>query len=444
MAENFVKQQPFSLEAEQSVLGSILIDPELFKEVATLLTAQDFYITEHAEIYDAMKELFLGQDRKIDVVTVIDTLVSRGIYSDRDSRNYIKTICDTVPSAANIKDYANIVKNKSILRRLIGASSEISEAAYSEKESVNAILDMAEQKIYDIAEVNQRSGLIHIKDVIAGTFTYLHLLSTNSGDVSGTKTGFSSLDNVLVGLGKGDLVLVGARPGMGKTSFVLNIATNVAKSSTKAVCVFSLEMSAEQMALRMLSSEALVQSVNLRSGNIRDDWDKLGAAASTLSQTNIYLDESANITVTEMKAKLRRMKNLGLVVVDYLQLMHSDVKTDNRTTEVAEISRGLKIMAKELGVPVICCSQLSRATEARKDKIPSLADLRESGSIEQDADIVLFLYRPDYYEQDQEHQNRAQVIVAKNRHGSTETVEMAWDGQYTRFYSIETNLGDGG
>lgn len=444
MAEDFIKKQPFSLEAEQSVLGSVLIDPELFKEVATVLTADDFYLSNHREIYSAMKDLFLAQDRRIDVVTVIDMLVQRGIYTDQESRNYIKTVCDTVPSSSNIKDYANIVKNKSILRKLIEASGDISDAAYSERDSVTAILDMAEQKIYDIAEVNQRSGLVHIKDVIAGTFQYLQLLSTNSAEVSGTKTGFGSLDNVLVGLGKGDLVLVGARPGMGKTSFCLNVATNVAKASPKAVCVFSLEMSAEQMALRMLSSEALVQSVNLRSGNIRDDWDKLGVAASTLSQTNIYLDESANITVTEMKAKLRRMKNLGLVVIDYLQLMHSDIRTDNRVQEVAEISRGLKIMAKELNVPVICCSQLSRATEGRKDKIPSLSDLRESGSIEQDADIVLFLFRPDYYDQDQQHQNRAQVIVAKNRHGSTETVEMAWDGQYTRFYSIETNLSEGG
>lgn len=439
MTSDLHKQLPYSLEAEQSVLGAILIDPEKFKDIATILKADDFYIKEHGEMYDAMRLLFLQEQRTIDLVTLIDMLVQKGVYDEKSSRQYIKTICEIVPSSANIKDYASIVKNKSILRQLIGAADDISESAFGEQDSVSAILDMAEQKIYDIAEINEQKGFVHIKDILSLTMNRLNLLAKDPDSSSGTKTGFKSLDNVLIGMGKGDLILIGARPGMGKTAFATNIAINVAEQTNKTVCIFSLEMSNEQIVLRMLSSESGVSNSIMRSGkfNGEDDWKRLGIAAGKLAGLNIYIDDTANITTTAMKAKLRRMRGVGLVVIDYMQLMHTDTKIDNRVQEVSEISRAMKIMAKELNVPVICLSQLSRATEGRKDKQPALSDLRESGSIEQDADVVMFIFRDDYYDKNPEQQNRAQIIVAKNRHGSVETVEVAWDGQHTKFYSID-------
>lgn len=436
MADEFNRQLPFSLEAEQSVLGSILIDPECFNEIATVIKAEDFYIEKHTQIYLAMQTLYL-QNRSIDIVTLIDTLVSRGIYEREESVAYIKTIAETVPSAANVKDYATIVKNKSLLRELIGACEEITESAYSAQDDVSFIIDSAEQKIFDIAQNKETKGFSHIRDVLVANYDNLKMLTTNRAEALGVPTGFSDVDRVLVGLGKSDLVLIGARPGMGKTSFAMNIATKVAQSTKKAVCVFSLEMSSEQLVSRILSSEALIDSYKLRSGTLEDeDWIKLAEVSSMLSECDIYIDDTTGITVTGMKAKLRRIENLGLVVIDYLQLMQSDRRIDNRVQEVAEISRNLKILAKELKVPVICCAQLSRSPESRTDKRPMLSDLRDSGAIEQDADIVMFLFRDDYYKDDPEKQNVAEVIVAKNRHGSTDKIEIGWFGQYTKFATL--------
>ncbi len=443
MSEDIGRKLPFSLEAEQSVLGSVLVDPECFREIAVILKGDDFYKQIHKDIYGAMQNMFLQQDKNIDTVTLIEELIKTSTLEEDEMKQYIKLLAQVVPSSHNACDYARIVKNKKILRSLIGAAEEIEDAAYGEADEVTHILDMAEQKIFDIADVNEQKGFVHIKDAILLTYDRINRMQTDRDDVLGVKTQFGELDNVLVGLGKGDLVLVGARPGMGKTSFTMNIATNVALKSKKTVCVFSLEMSDEQLVSRMLSSEAMVNSYHMRSGTLEeDDWTKLAKAAARLSETNIYIDDTTNITITEMKAKLRRMKNLGLVIIDYLQLMKSDKHIENRVNEVGDISRNLKIMAKELAVPVICCAQLSRGPESRPDKTPMLSDLRDSGAIEQDADIVLFLYRPEYYKESTDKQDLAQIIVAKNRHGSTGKVEMGWNGQFTKFISLEKNLSE--
>lgn len=440
MAENaYGRKLPFSLEAEQSVLGSILIDPECFNLVAGILKSEDFYVSEHTQIYLAMQKMYM-ENRDIDIVTLIDTLVHQGVYDETNSKSYIKLIADVVPSAANVSDYAQIVKDKSLLRSLISASDEISELAYSAEDDVRHIIGTAEQKIFSIAQGNEQRGFTHIRDVLVQTYEHLHELQTNREQTIGTPTGFGDLDKMLVGLGKSDLVIVGARPGMGKTSFALNIASNVARSTKKAVCIFSLEMSAQQLVARMLSSEALVDSHSIRSGELtREDWDKLAYASSSLSECDIYIDDTTGITATGMKSKLRRVKNLGLVVIDYLQLMQSDRKIENRVQEVSDISRNLKILAKELQVPLVCCAQLSRNPESRgssqKASLPMLSDLRDSGAIEQDADIIMFLSR-DYYQTDPEKQNVADIIVAKNRHGSTGKVEMGWFGQFTKFTSL--------
>ena len=439
-SSELIRKMPVSLEAEQSVLGSILIDPECFPEIASMLKSDDFYLESHAAIYLAMQDLFL-QSRTIDVVTLIDALVKNGVYGTGDEgRKYIKIIAEIVPSAANVKDYAKIVRDKNILRRLIGVCSEISDTAYSEQDDVTHLLDSAEQAIFAIAENNETKGFTHIREAILANYEHIKLLNTDKAAAAGQPTGFSDLDKVLVGMGPGDLILVGARPGMGKTSFTMNVATKVAQYSKKAVCVFSLEMSAEQLASRMLSSEALVDSYALRSGNLsNDDWEKLARASSMLSECEILIDDTAGMTVTGMKAKLRRVKNLGLVVIDYLQLMQSDRRIDSRVNEVAEISRNLKLLAKDLRVPIITCAQLSRGPESRTDKRPMLSDLRDSGAIEQDADVVMFLYRDEYYDAADKKdgiQNTAEIIVAKNRHGSTANVKMGWFGAFTKFTSL--------
>ena len=445
MNEELNRKLPFSLLAEQSLLGGILVDPQSINEVADLIKADDFYITEHKQIYLAATELFMT-NREIDVVTLIDTLVQKGIYDKSGGEDYIKTIVEVVPTSLNLKDYAKIVKEKSALRQLISVCGEINESAYSEQESASGIIELAESKIFAIAQGRDTKNFRHIRDVLGSVYNNLHELSTNPEAAHGTPTGFSGLDRVLVGMGSSDLILVGARPGMGKTSFALNIATNVAQSTKKKVCVFSLEMSAEQLVSRILSSEALVDSHELRSGKLSSDsWEKIADASSRLAGCDILIDDTSGLTVTEMKAKLRRVDNLGLVIVDYLQLMQSDRKIDNRVQEVAEISRALKIMAKELSVPIICCAQLSRGPESRTDKKPMLSDLRDSGAIEQDADVVMFLYRNEYYKTDgapgdNNAANIAEVIIAKNRHGSTGTVKMGWIGQYTKFRTIADNI----
>lgn len=437
------KKMPYSLDAEQSVLGSIIIDPECFDDVAQIVKEDDFYLEIHREIYSAMLEFKL-HSKPLDVITLVNSLVSNGVYEDEAAaRSYIKLLVDIIPSSTNVKDYAKIVFDKSVLRRLIDAADAIQKDAYSEGDKVENIVDVAEQRIFEIASNNEKRDFVHIKDVIVETYNRLSELQNDEGEEKlGLKTGYSDLDKVVVGFGKGDLVIVGARPGVGKTSFCLNLATNIAKKSGKSVCIFSLEMSNEQLVSRIIASEALVDSNKLRTGKLETrDWENIANAASQLSETNIYIDDTTNVSITAMKAKLRRIKNLGLVVVDYLQLMESEKgrKDGSRVNEIAEISRGLKIMAKELNVPVITCSQLSRGTEKEKERKPMLSDLRDSGSIEQDADMVIFLSR-DYYGNDPDKANLVDVIVAKNRHGGLGTVQMSWLGQYTKFSSLEENM----
>ena len=450
MAEDIIRKLPFSAIAEQSLLGSILIDPQCINLVADTISSDDFYLEEHRQIYLAMHGLFVTNSQ-IDIVTLIDELVKKGIYSKSGGEDYIKVIAETVPNALNVRDYAKIVKDKSILRQLIAMCGDISDAAYSEQDEVSGIIESAQSKLYSITQGRETKNFRHIREVLTDVYAHLNDLRTNPESSAGTSTGFRSLDRVLAGMGNSDLVIVGARPGMGKTSFCLNIGTNVAKQTKKAVAIFSLEMSAEQLVSRVISSEALIDSYALRTGELKpEEWGHIAQAASALSGCDILIDDTPGISVTKMKAKLRRVENLGLVVIDYLQLMQSDKKIDNRTQEVSEISRSLKILAKELNVPVICCSQLSRGTEANTNKRPMISHLRESGSIEQDADVIIFLYRDEYYKNAEggdsvapdTEQNVAEIIVAKNRHGSTDTVKVGWTGRYTKFRELanEDNL----
>ena len=442
MNEELVRKLPFSLIAEQSLLGSILVDPESLNEIAEILSPNDFYLSEHTQIYTAMRDLFLI-NKEIDVVTLIDMLVTKGIYSKSGGEDYIRSLYRSVPNALNIQDYAKIVKEKSLLRKLIDVCSEISEKAYSEEGNAGELVDYAESLVFDIAQGRDTKSFRHIKDVIQSVYKNLHDMNTEGESAHGTKTGFSGIDNVLAGMGNSDLILVGARPGMGKTSFALNIATNVALQTKKKVCIFSLEMSAEQLVNRVISSEAMVDSYALRTGKLDPkQWEDIAMATTKLADCDILIDDTSGISVTGMTGKLRRVQDLGLVVIDYLGLMQSDKKSDNRVQEVSDISRNLKIMAKELNVPIICCAQLSRGPESRTDKRPMLSDLRDSGAIEQDADTVIFLYRNEYYDTDasQEEGNIAEVIIAKNRHGSTGTVKVGWIGRFTKFRTIATDM----
>ncbi len=439
MSEDLVRKLPFSMMAEQSLLGCILIDPECFNTIAGTVKSTDFYIKEHEQIFLAMQKLY-SENNEIDAVTLVDTLVRLGVYEKSGGEDYIRHLGDVVPGSMNVKDYAKIVRDKSVLRRLIEVCGDISDTAYSEQESVSHIIENAENQIFDIAQGRDTKNFVHVRDVLLQVYEHLNLLITDKEATQGTPTGFTGLDRVLAGLGKSDLVILGARPGMGKTSFALNVATNVARNTKKTVCIFSLEMSAEQLVTRIVSSEAMIDSYKLRTGELSaEDWKTMAHTSGWLSKCDILIDDTPGITATEMKAKLRRVKNLGMVVIDYLSLMTGEAHQDNRVQEVSAISRSLKLMAKEFNVPVICCAQLSRGAEGRTDKRPMLSDLRESGAIEQDADIVLFLYRDEYYKRDEENADAAstaEVIIAKNRHGSTTNVKMGWIGKFTKFRNV--------
>ena len=438
MNDDLGRKMPFSLEAEQAVLGSILIDPACMDRLAGIISRDDFYMTEHAEIYSAMQSMYMTS-KNIDVVTLINELVMLGTYDEAGGREYLKLVAEAVPTSANATDYAQIIRDKAILRQLIEAGESITEAAYIGDDTVGNLVEYAESQVFRIAEGRENKNFVHIRDALVQVYAHLKDLKENPDASRGMPTGYTKLDNVIVGMGNADLVLIGARPGMGKTSFAMNIATAAAEKTGKVVCVFNLEMSADQLANRMLSSEAQIDSFKLRSGQLEpEDWEAIAYASNRLSEMDILIDDTPGITVTGMKSKLRRVKNLGLVVIDYLQLMQGDSHNENRVQEVADISRGLKLLAKELGVPVICCAQLSRGPENRPDKRPMLSDLRDSGAIEQDADIVLFLYRDEYYKDETPEQSVAEVIVAKNRHGSLEKVKLGWIGRFTKF----TNLAD--
>ncbi|MDO5560124.1 MAG: replicative DNA helicase [Oscillospiraceae bacterium] len=430
---------PHSIEAEQTVLGSILIDSAVLTTVLEKLKPESFYTKQHQQLFGIMVRMF-SSGSKSDIITVLNDALKENIFeSAAEGRNYLASLMNTVPSVSNIEDYCNIVNEKYYARSLAITAQQILNDVSAGSYDAQTLLDSAEQKIYDIRQGKDVKGLTHINDVIYEAYDRLSKITgPDKEKYLGAKTGFTYLDTITTGLNKSDLILIAARPGMGKTSFALNIASNVARRSGKDVAVFSLEMSKEQLATRLLSTEALVDSNKLRSGRLdQNDWVRLASSADVLCHLTLYLDDTAAITVQQMKAKLRRMKNIGLVVIDYLQLMTTTLKTDNRVAIISEITRQLKIMAKELDVPIILLSQLSRGPESRTDKRPMLSDLRESGSIEQDADIVMFLYRDAYYNKESTQPNVSECIVAKNRHGETGTVEMIWDGQFTRFANKE-------
>ena len=432
---------PYNMQAEQSVLGAVLLKPETLTDLVEIIRPEMFYTRQNAQIYSEMLRLFTA-DQTIDFVTLLDAVISDGVFPSADeAKVYLTGLAETVPSISNVKAYAQIVQEKYLVRQLMGVAKDILQDAGDEPDA-DLLLENAEQRIYEIRSGRDSSALTPLSSSMVETLTNLQKISGPDADkYKGIPTGFRLLDTVLTGLGRGDLIILAARPGMGKTSFALNIATRVAMQQKVPVAIFSLEMTKEQLTNRILSAEAGIDSQAFRTGALRaEDWEYLALATEKLHDAPIYMDDTSGITITEMKAKIRRVNqdptrpNVGLIVIDYLQLMHVGGRhMDNRVQEVAEISRSLKIMAKELNVPVVCLSQLSRASEQRSDKRPMLSDLRESGAIEQDADIVMFIYRDDYYDEESENKNIAEIIIAKNRHGATGTVELQWVGQYTTF-----------
>ena len=442
MDELLGRQMPQSLEAEQAVLGSILIDSRCVAEVIGVLRPEDFFLQQNREIFETIYSMF-NFSQVIDPVTVLDKMKERGVFDEKTSVQYIMQLMEITPTAANVMQYAEIVRDKALLRNIVQAAAEITDTVQEGVGSAQDILEAAEKKIFALRKGRGGETLEHIGTVLLKVYDRLNELALSGSDIPGLSTGFRDLDKKINGLNKTDLILIAARPGMGKTSMALNIALNVAKKHPdKTIAFFSLEMSREQLVMRLMSNESFVDNQSLVTGQLsEDEWTKLGVAASALSQTDIRVDDNPSITVAEMNAKCRRLDNLGLVLIDYLQLMTSaggtNRQSDNRVQVVSEISRALKIMANELHVPVICLSQLSRANESRSDKRPMLSDLRESGAIEQDADEVMFLYRDDYYNENSEEKNVAECIVAKNRHGETGTVKLQWLPQYTAFADRE-------
>ena len=434
------KIPPHNLEAEQCVLGSMLLDKEVIPNVTEILKSGDFYREDHIEIFEAIMDLF-ERAEPIDLITISEQLKQRGTLDSIGGLEYLSNIAASVPTTANSKHYAKIVEEKSILRSLINTSADIVSMGYEATEEVSYVLDRAEKNIFDILQKRNLKGLLPIKDILVDTFNRLEELYNSKGFITGIPTGFSDLDYKLSGLQNSDLILVAARPAMGKSAFALNIAQHAAIHSRVPVAIFNLEMSKEQMVSRILCSEAMVDGQKMRTGQLEDDdWQKIARSLGPLSDAPIYIDDTPGTSIMEIRAKCRRLKlekNLGLVVIDYLQLMQGRGRSENRQQEISEISRSLKILAKEINVPIITCAQLSRAPEARADHRPMLSDLRESGAIEQDADIVMFLYRDDYYNPDTEKKNIAEIIVSKHRSGSTGTVELVWLGQFTKFANLE-------
>ena len=437
--ELIARQAPQSLEAEQAVLGSVLIDSRCIADIVGIVRPEDFYLKQNQEIFETIYTMF-NFSETIDPVTVLEKLRELGYYHD-NSREYILQLMQITPTAANAVRYAGIVRDKAMLRGLADAASDISETVYTQKGTPEEILENAEKEIYALRKGERGDSLEHISTTLMSVFERLNELSQSDSAIPGLSTGMRDLDFKINGLNRSDLLLLAARPAMGKTAFALNLGLNVAKKYKKTVAMFSLEMSREQLAMRLLSIESFVDGQKMATGKLsEDEWSKLCMASSALSQTDIRVDDNPSITVAEMNAKCRRLDNLGLVIIDYLQLMQGSgygKGGDNRVNIVSDISRSLKIMAKELNVPVVCLSQLSRGPEGRNDKRPMLSDLRESGAIEQDADEVLFLYRDEYYNENSEDKGIAECIVAKNRHGEVGTVKLQWIPQYQTFSDRE-------
>ena len=436
------KIPPNDVEAEQAVIGSMLTDRDAVISAIEVLKEEDFYREDNKTIYEAILNLY-NRSEPIDIITLKAELTSMGMFDKIGGLEYIVGLPEKVPTTANVEKYISIVKEKSELRRLIKAANEIIEQGYDPTENIDDIMNSAEKKIFNIMQDKDQKSYSPIKDVLIDAFTELEQLYNQKQHITGVPTGFIDLDYKTAGLHNSDLILIAARPAMGKSAFALNVATNAALKAKVPAVLFSLEMSKEQMVNRILCSEAMVDSNKVRTGKIDDDdWIKLADTMGDLSEAPIYIDDTPGISINEIRAKCRKLKlekNIGLVVIDYLQLVQGSSKRaqGSREQEISEISRSLKILAKEINVPVIALSQLSRAPEQRPDHRPMLSDLRESGAIEQDADIVMFLYRDDYYNEDSEDKGLAEVIVAKHRAGSTGTVKLVWLGNYTKFANME-------
>ena len=436
------RQMPHSVEAEQAVLGSMLIDSECLPQIVEQLKPDDFYIRQNREAFQTIYTMF-SMSQKIDPVTVLNQMRLDGTYQEGVTREYFFQLMDVTPTVTNVMDYVAIVKDRSTLRQIAEAANALNSMVANNEGTSAEVLEAAEQRIYAIRQGKSAQGLHHITSVMHEVYDRLAELASSDSAVPGLSTGLPDVDTVISGLNKSDLILLAARPGMGKTSLALNILLYAGKHSGKACVFFSLEMSREQLAMRLLSNESFVDNKKLTTGSLTDeDWEKVALAASALNHANILIDDNPSLSVADMNAKCRRVENLGLVVIDYLQLMTSaggkqNYSGESRQQVVSDISRALKIMAKELNVPVICLSQLSRANENRENKRPRLSDLRESGAIEQDADIVMFIYRDDYYNQDTENHNLAECIVAKNRHGELATVPLQWLPEFTTFSSVD-------
>ena len=447
MEELLGRQTPHSAMAEQAIVGSMLIDPSCIPDVINKVRADEFYIQTNREIFETIYSMFTF-GKSIDAVTVLEQMKVRGVYHENTTQQYLMEVMNLTPTAANVGKYVTIVRDQALLRNLQKAADEISNLVGEGTGEADAALEAAERKIYALRQGRNVGGLQPVSMVIQRVYAALSEAAEKGGGIPGLSTGLPDLDTTLLGLKKGELILIAARPGQGKTSMALNLARYVGEHSGKTVAVFSLEMSREELVQRLLSSAAMVDGKKLSTGNLsQPEWDRIVAAAGQLSATDIRVDDNSTLTVADMNAQCRRIPDLGLVVIDYLQLMQSSGSghswtNESRTQAVSDMSRMLKIMAKELNVPVICLSQLNRANEGRTNKRPMLSDLRESGSIEQDADVVIGLYRDGYYNKEVENPNLAEAIVLKNRKGQTGTVELSWLGEYTSFTSLERRRDD--
>lgn len=439
------RQLPYSQEAEQSVIGSVLTNIQSVAASAEIIRPDDFFLEHNREIYQVVMDLF-NENTPVDIVTVSDRLRRADKLDAVGGIQYLSTVAANVPTTRNIIYYSKIIKEKSVLRKLVGASQVISEMAFSGSDRTERILEQAEQLVFDVASSKESQDIIPVNSILKESYMEMVEHAQNKGSLTGLATGFEELDRRTAGLQNSDLILIAGRPGMGKSSFAVNIAEHVAIDEGVPVAIFNLEMSKSQLVNRILCSQALVESEKVRSGNLSgEDWAQIGEVVDKVAMAPLYIDDTPSITVSEIRAKCRRLKqtkNLGLIVIDYLQLMQSAGRTDNRQQEISEISRSLKILAKELDIPVITLSQLSRASESRSDKRPMLSDLRESGAIEQDADIVMFLYRDEYYNPDSEDKNLAECIIAKYRAGETGTFKLGWQGKYTKFLNVEYGVSE--
>lgn len=442
MEEALIKRvMPHSVEAEQSVVGAMLMDKDAILTASEIISGQDFYQTAYGVVFDSMVELF-NEGKPVDLVTLQNRLREKEVPPEIASLEFVRDLMTAVPTSANVRYYADIVADKSMMRRLIRLNDEISNICYAGKEPLETILETTEKSVFDLLQRRNSGDYIPIKDVVLSALERIEKASKNKGAVTGIPTGFIDLDYKLSGLQPSDLVLIAARPSMGKTAFVLNIAQYVAFRKEKGVAVFSLEMSKEQLVNRLFALESQVDSQALRTGNLKDsDWEKLIEGAGIIGRSNLIIDDTPGISVSELRSKCRKYKlehDIQLVIIDYLQLMSGSVggRADSRQQEISEISRSLKALAREMNVPVVALSQLSRAVESRPDKRPMLSDLRESGAIEQDADVVMFIYRDEYYNKDSEYKKQAEIIIAKQRNGPIGTVHLAWLADYTKFANL--------